>query len=283
MPNPTPELGLQKAIDSDDTAAYLDTSLANSLTTIDSLFNNSSGHTHGGVHQGGPVSSIPITAIPDGSITSLKIQDGTIQTVDLADSSVTSAKIVDGTIQTVDLADNSVTSAKIADGTITSADMAGGAVGSAQIAAGAVGTTQLASGAILYSAILSNGTLANTVSGSPAWQAGQTFPSVQAGPSGDGVVVNTGAGMLRVETGLSQSVSFPSNSGVVTAVSFARGFSSPPRVIVGLAEVPGQDIANKWAGVDTTSGPTTTGFNWRAYYTGGGNGVVGATWIAIGW
>jgi hypothetical protein len=103
MPNPTPELGLQKAVDSDDTADYLEISLGTSLTTVDSLFNNTTGHTHGGVHQGGPIGSIPITAIPDGSITSAKLTDGTIATVDLADSAVTTAKIaVQAVSQVVD-------------------------------------------------------------------------------------------------------------------------------------------------------------------------------------
>jgi hypothetical protein len=89
MPTPTPELGLQKALDADDTADYLDSSLANSLTTLDSLFNNVSGHTHGGVHQGGPISSIPASAIPAGSITSAMIVDGTIAAVDLSAGCIT--------------------------------------------------------------------------------------------------------------------------------------------------------------------------------------------------
>lgn len=93
MPNPTPELGLLQALDGDDAANYLDTSLANSLFVVDALFNNVSGHTHGAVHQGGPISAVPVSAISDGSITSAKLTDGTIQTVDLADGIVTTPKI----------------------------------------------------------------------------------------------------------------------------------------------------------------------------------------------
>jgi hypothetical protein len=70
MPAPTTELGLLKGVDADDTADYLVTSLANSLTTVDGLFNNVSGHTHGGAHQGGPISS---TAIANGSITNAQL------------------------------------------------------------------------------------------------------------------------------------------------------------------------------------------------------------------
>jgi len=70
MPNITPELGLAIAVDSDDTATYLETNLGGSLTTVDSLFNASSGHTHSGAHQGGPITS---AGVADGSITNAKL------------------------------------------------------------------------------------------------------------------------------------------------------------------------------------------------------------------
>lgn len=94
MPGSTTELNLQTAVDSDDNADYLTISLADSLRTLDALYNNVTGHTHSGAHQGGPIGSIPASAIPAGSITSAMIADGTI----------TSADIADGTIQTADLA-----------------------------------------------------------------------------------------------------------------------------------------------------------------------------------
>lgn len=83
MSGTTTELALATAVDSDDNADYLTISLANSLRTVDALFNNVTGHVHNGAHQGGPITSIPISAIPDGSITSAKIADGTIAAVDL--------------------------------------------------------------------------------------------------------------------------------------------------------------------------------------------------------
>jgi hypothetical protein len=95
MSGSTPELNLKTAVDSDDTADYLTLSLAQSLQTVDALYNNVTGHTHSGLHQGGPITSIPSGAIPDGSITSAKIADGTIATADLADGAVTSAKMND--------------------------------------------------------------------------------------------------------------------------------------------------------------------------------------------
>ena len=86
MPGSTPELALKTAVDADDNADYLTLSLADSLRTVDALFSNTSGHTHSGVHQGGPIGT---GSIPDGSITSAKIADGTITSVDLAGGAAT--------------------------------------------------------------------------------------------------------------------------------------------------------------------------------------------------
>ncbi len=61
----------------------------------------------------------------------------------IPDNSVTSTKITDGSVGTADLAPNSVTSPKIADGTITTADIADGAVTIAKLPAGATATTYL--------------------------------------------------------------------------------------------------------------------------------------------
>src|SRR5215471_14385806 len=86
MSGSTTELSLALAVDGDDNADYLVTSLANSLRTMDALFNNVSGHNHGAAHQGGTIANIPASALADGIITSAKIADGAIQTADLAGS-----------------------------------------------------------------------------------------------------------------------------------------------------------------------------------------------------
>jgi hypothetical protein len=66
MSGATTELALSTAVDSDDQADYLTLSLANSLRTVDALFNSITGHNHGGAHQGGAIAP---AAIPGGSIT----------------------------------------------------------------------------------------------------------------------------------------------------------------------------------------------------------------------
>jgi len=87
MSGSTTELSLATAVDADDNADYLTINLANSLRTLDGLFNNVTGHTHGGAHQGGPITPAA------GSITSAMIADGTIATADLANNAVTNAKL----------------------------------------------------------------------------------------------------------------------------------------------------------------------------------------------
>lgn len=64
-------------------------------------------------------------------------------TGDIPNNSVNSAKIADGTVGTADLATNSITSPKITDGTIATADIADGAVTIPKLPAGATATTYL--------------------------------------------------------------------------------------------------------------------------------------------
>jgi hypothetical protein len=68
-------------------------------------------------HSTGKGVALTAGAIPNGTITSAMIADGTIVAGDIADGAITSAKILDGTIATADHADASVTNAKLASDT----------------------------------------------------------------------------------------------------------------------------------------------------------------------
>lgn len=61
MSDLTSELNLSLCVDADDTADYLTSALRDSLTTIDGLFNQATGHTHSGTHQGGLLEFLDLT------------------------------------------------------------------------------------------------------------------------------------------------------------------------------------------------------------------------------
>jgi Chaperone of endosialidase len=104
-----------------------------------------------------PISG-PVTIVPNNSIASAQIIDGTIVAGDIADNTITSAKLLDNTLQTGKIADGAITSLKIADGTIQTADIADGAITSAKIAELTISVNDIAPGSI-NSAKIADGTI----------------------------------------------------------------------------------------------------------------------------
>ena len=88
------------------------------------------------------------------AITSPKIRNGAVRSVDLARNSVGTAKILasavtglqirDASVGSADLSNDSVTSAKLRSGAVGNSDLANGAVASSKIRGGSVGNTELA-------------------------------------------------------------------------------------------------------------------------------------------
>lgn len=101
--------------------------------------------------------------IPDNTVTSAKILDGTIAAADIATSAVTTTQILDGTIATADIADGAVTLAKHADGSVNSAKIVDGAVATVDIADGAITSGKILDGTILFADIGINAASANQV------------------------------------------------------------------------------------------------------------------------
>lgn len=111
----TPELNLVQADDNDDTADYLTlpTGLAGSLSTLDGLFSQATGHAHNGSHQGGVLGP---NSFADNTLPGAKLVNGSVTTAKLQDLSVTTPKIADLAVTTPKLADGAITGPKLAAG-----------------------------------------------------------------------------------------------------------------------------------------------------------------------
>lgn len=103
-----------------------------------------------------------IASIPDGSITTLKLDDsavtdtkianGAVTTAKLDDEAVAGGKIADGAVNTAKLSDNSVTTPKLADNAVTTPKIANTAVTAAKLNSDITTFTQAANRANIISA-----------------------------------------------------------------------------------------------------------------------------------
>lgn len=98
MSNLTGELNLKTCVDDDDTADYLTIDLAGSLQTLDGLFNNTTGHTHAGSHQGGVLGP---NAFPDNTIPGAKLVDLSVTGSKIAPATITSDKLAAGMLESL--------------------------------------------------------------------------------------------------------------------------------------------------------------------------------------
>lgn len=98
--------------------------------------------------------SITTIKLADGSVATAKIQDNAVTTLKIVDNAVTTAKIIDNAVTTTKIVNNAVTDVKILDGAVTTNKIANLAVTSGKIANSAVTATQLANNAVTTAKIL---------------------------------------------------------------------------------------------------------------------------------
>ena len=91
---------------------------------------------------------ISTAKLVDGAITSLKLGDAAVTTLKLADNAVTSLKLGDNAVTTLKLADNAVTSLKLGDNAVTTLKLVDNAVTSLKLGDNAVTTLKLADNAV---------------------------------------------------------------------------------------------------------------------------------------
>lgn len=151
--------------------------------------------------------------IKNNAITSVKIRNGQVRSVDLARNSVVTAKILasavtglqirDASVGNADLANDAVTGAKVRGGAIGNGDLAGDAVTGSKIRAGNVGETDLATDAVT-SAKIKDGSIAT---------ADYADASITASKVKDGEVVEGNGRML------STALTLADGAGMTTLLS----------------------------------------------------------------
>jgi hypothetical protein len=151
--------------------------------------------------------------IKNNAITSPKIRNGQVRSVDLSRNSVNTAKILasavgglqirDAGVGNADLANDSVTGGKVRAGAVGNSDLANDAVTSSKVRGGAIGNTELATDAVTTTKIKDG-----SVAGSDIADATITASKVK-----DGEVVEGNGRML------SNAVMLPDGAGQTTILS----------------------------------------------------------------
>lgn len=86
--------------------------------------------------------------LANNSVTSIKIKNGAVRTVDLANNAVNAAKLGNNAVETESLVDEAVTTPKLDADAVTGAKLADGSVSTPKLANGAVATDKLADGSV---------------------------------------------------------------------------------------------------------------------------------------
>lgn len=154
--------------------------------------------------------------IPDNSVTSAKIVDGTIVTADLADNSVTTAKIVDANVTAGKIAADAVTTAKILDANVTTAKIADLNVTSGKLAANAVTAGKIAAGTIVNADI----SAAAAIATSKLADAAQIVLASQIVASSWVPTLGAGGAMTYTSTNVTYARYFALNKLVILFLSF---------------------------------------------------------------
>lgn len=103
-----------------------------------------------------------------GTIGTLRVQDNSLQAVDLAPDSVTSSEIAIDAVNGSEIANNAIDTDEIADNSLIAADLGTNSVGAAEIATGAVGAAEIVAGAVGTSEIANNSVTSFDLAGGAA-------------------------------------------------------------------------------------------------------------------
>ncbi len=184
--------------------------------------------------------------IAAGSVSSGKLAVDAVATAAIQALAVTTAKIADLNVTTAKIANLAVTAAKIANDTITATQIAPDAIGTSELAADAVGTSELAPDAVTATEI-----------------AAGAVGTAEAPDFVNSTVEDMKIIRGRVSTAAPSIINgsgFTVNTATTPNVVFSAAFSAAPAVICTCDETGGSG-----AMIDVITGPSTTGFQVRAF------------------
>jgi len=172
--------------------------------------------------------SLTAADIQIGTIGTLRVQDNSLQAIDLAPDSVTASEIATDAVGDAEIANDSIDTGEIKDNSIIAGDLGTNSVGSLEIATGAVGTLEIANNTVSSADLAggaANGAINITAGSIANGRCAEVDTSITGAVAGDAVIFSiSGAAPAGV---LFYGVRVPSNGHVTLKVCNFTGGVMP--------------------------------------------------------
>jgi len=172
--------------------------------------------------------SLTAADIQIGTIGTLRVQDNSLQAIDLAPDSVTASEIATDAVGDAEIANDSIDTGEIKDNSLIAGDLGTNSVGSLEIATGAVGTLEIANNTVSSADLAggaANGAINITAGSIANGRCAEVDTSITGAVAGDAVIFSiNGAAPAGV---LFYGVRVPSNGHVTLKVCNFTGGVMP--------------------------------------------------------
>ena len=172
--------------------------------------------------------SLTAADIQIGTIGTLRVQDNSLQAIDLAPDSVTASEIATDAVGDAEIANDSIDTGEIKDNSLIAGDLGTNSVGSLEIATGAVGTLEIANNTVSSADLAggaANGAINITAGSIANGRCAEVDTSITGAVAGDAVIFSiNGAAPAGV---LFYGVRVPSNGHVTLKVCNLTGGVMP--------------------------------------------------------
>jgi len=135
--------------------------------------------------------SLTAADIQIGTIGTLRVQDNSLQAIDLAPDSVTASEIATDAVGDAEIANDSIDTGEIKDNSLIAGDLGTNSVGSLEIATGAVGTLEIANNTVSSADLAggaANGAINITAGSIANGRCAEVDTSITGAVAGDAVI-----------------------------------------------------------------------------------------------